>query len=308
MLGAVIVLATAVVVVRPGIALDVWRMATLRWHGARAGTTSVRGQEIAWAELGSGPPVLLVHGLRGELTIQLPLARALAERGYRVVALDLPGHGRSSAPREPLDIASAGRIAVELSRELGMERPVLVGHSLGGWIVGWQTLSDPDAGRGAVLISTAGLPFELPRLSLLLSRTAGDARRSVRLLFAEPPRIVPLPVLWFAVQRPHAASLDLLRSAVSGRYLLDGLVSASAVPTLVVFGEQDRLVPPEVGREIATSHRDARFAGIEGAGHMVVWEKPAEVAEAIDAFILGLPATRPVDGEDAAPRSAPPGS
>jgi pimeloyl-ACP methyl ester carboxylesterase len=136
----------------------------------------------------------------------------------------------------------------------------------------------------AVLISTAGMPFDPPPLRLLLTRRVEDAREAVPLLFAEPP-FVPWPVLHVSSARRVETPLDLLRSALSGAYLLDGLAAGMVPPTLVLFGAEDGIVPPSVGERLAASSPRIDYAAIEGASHMVVWEKPAWLAERIDAFL-----------------------
>ncbi|RMG47548.1 MAG: alpha/beta hydrolase [Acidobacteria bacterium] len=273
----------------PELALGTWRLAA-RWrYGARAGEIEAGDARLRYLEVGRGRPVLLLHGLRGEGTVLLPLARELARRGFRAVTIDLPGHGRSPAPIRPLDIGAAANLLLEAAGRLEMgPRPALVGHSLGGWIVAYAALRDPGRCGPVVLVSSPGLPFDPPPLPQLLSTTVAQARASLPLLFARPPRFVPAPLLWIAVRRPAGTSAALLASALSGRFLLDGLLEGLAVPALVIFGEQDRLVPPRIGREMA-DRIGTRFEIVPGAGHMVVWERPAATAERIGAFLAAPP-------------------
>lgn len=280
-------IALAIVVVRPVLLLDTWRVAE-RWrHGGRAGSVEVAGRRLGFVEVGQdGPPVLLVHGLRGESAALLAFARALADRGLHVVAIDLPGHGRSPEAAAPLDIGGAARLVLEAADGVGLgPRPVLVGHSLGGWIVLWAALEQPGRCRAVVPIAAPGLPFDPPPLPELISQTVSDARRSLPDLFARPPWI-PAPLLWVAIRRPAASSAALLASAFSGRFLLDGLLEGVAVPAVVVFGAQDRLVPPEVGRSMAEA-MGVPFVTVPGAGHMVVWEQPERTADVVRRALEG---------------------
>ncbi len=275
------------VVLRPGIGLAAWRLAGRVLHHARVGYVRADGERVAYLELGSGPPVVLVHGLRGESVVMLPLASRLAARGWRVICIDLPGHGHSPDPRRPMDIGRAARVVREVIRELGLERPPVIGHSLGGWITAWLALEDPAAVGPVGLVASAGLPFEPPPWPDLLPRTTAEARRGLRLLFADPPPRVPAPVLWFASRRRVATSLDLLRSALSGRYLLDGLLPGMAVPALVVAGEEDHIVPLPAAREMAAELPGHRIEVVPGTGHMLVIEAPDRVAGILDRFLRG---------------------
>lgn len=273
----------------PDDAMEAWRVAEHVRFGARTGEMLLEsGERLAWAEVGpreTERALLLVHGLRGESTVMLPLAAELAGHGHRVIAIDLPGHGRSSPPAEELTIGRASGIVREAAAALDPGRPpVLVGHSMGGWIVGWTALEDPDSVAAAVLVSSGGMAFEPPPYPVLMPDNEEDARRSLPLLFADPPR-TPGIILEIASSRPMTGSLALLRSGLSGHYLLDDLLGGMSVPSLVIWGEQDRLIPPGVGRRLAEALPDARYVGIENTGHMVVWEDPEGVADAIDAFL-----------------------
>jgi pimeloyl-ACP methyl ester carboxylesterase len=274
------------VYLHPAIPSIVLRTAMARLYGARTGTVGVRGTTIAWTELGAGRPIVMVHGLGGESAALIPLARRLATRGYRSVMIDLPGCGRSPVlAGRPLELDEAGRLALDAaaSRNVG-PRPALLGHSLGGWIVAWQALERPERCGPLILTAAAGMNFDPPPLNVLMPRTVADGRRNQALLFADPPYI-PTPVLWAAVRRPRPANFDLLRSAMSGRFLLDGLLPGLTVPALVVAGAMDRIVPPSSSRAMAAQIPASHYVEIPETGHMLIWERPAETAAAIDVFL-----------------------
>ncbi len=263
-----------------------WRRLAYLRHGARCRSLELRGRRAAWTELGEGPPVVLVHGLRAEIGVMLPLAEALAMRGWRAVLVDLPGHGASESLEAPLDIGTASSWLLELiaALELG-ERPPIVGHSMGGWITAWTALAHPEAVGPISLVCPGGWLFDPPPLTALLPSTAAEAEASLPLLFVAPPR-VPRFVLRFASRRKREDSLGLMRSGMGGAFLLDGLLGGMAVPTQLVWGKEDRLIPSEVGAAMAAELGEgARHEELEGTGHMIVWERTVELARRIDAFL-----------------------
>lgn len=272
----------------PETALEAWRAVDRARYGARGGELTLSsGERIAYTEQGKpqDPALVLVHGLRGESTVMLPLGARLSDGGYRVLALDLPGHGRSDPPRRPLTIGRAGAVLVEALEALDAPRPrALIGHSMGGWIVGWTALGEPERCSAVVLISSGGLRFELPPFHVLAPADAAEMRRSLPYLFHDPPH-PPGPVLSVAASRPMTGSLDLLRSALSGEHLLDGLLPGLVPRALIVWGADDRLIPPQVGRRMAAAIPRAERVEVPEAGHMVVWERPDAVAGAILDFL-----------------------
>lgn len=291
--GVLVLVLLAIPFAFPRAGLEVWRTYTRLRFGARSAEIVVDGRRIAIATIGEGEPLVLLHGLRGESTVLMPLARELARSGRRVVMVDLPGHGRSDPPLAPLDIESAGAVLMRVIDQLDLgPRPAIAGHSIGAWVVAWQALAEPERVGPIVLISTPGLAFDPPPYPQLMPHTAEDARLSLPLLFADPP-YVPRPILWVSARRPHGPSLDLLRSAMSGRYLLDGLFEGLSMPALILCGTDDRLVPASVGEQLAALSPRARYVGVPEASHLVVWEKPVELAREIDAFLDHATASAP---------------
>ncbi len=283
--GALVV--AAIPLAFPALGLELWRRTARIALADESGFITLDGgRRIAWASVGEGEPLLLVHGLRGELTIMLPLARSIAARGHRVLLIDLPGHGRSSYDPSFGTIEEASRVVLQSAEALGLgESPTLVGHSLGAWIVAWGALSEPEKVGRAVLLAPPGLAYPPPPYPLLMPQNARDVQRAMPLLFAEP-RWVPWPVRRITTGRDPRTSLALLRSASSGAYLLDGLLEGNGVPMLVVHGTPDGIVPVGVGREIAR-RAGARFVEIGHVSHMLVWEDPERVASEIEVFLQG---------------------
>lgn len=285
--AALALLAAVAIALRPPIAFAVARRAAYLRAGAEWGFVEAGGERLGWVAVGEGPPVLLVHGMRAEASIMLPLASALADRGWRAIALDLPGHGRSAPPAGSAEIDRIGEVVLAAAARLGLsQRPAILGHSMGGWIVAWQALADPARCGPIVLVSAPGVFSELPPLPRLHPATPEEVRLSLPYFFADPPPL-PWPLLWLASHRPDGIGLGLLRSGLSGRFLLGGLLPGLAVPALVVAGAEDRIVPAATSRRMAEEIPGSRYVEVPQAGHMVVWEDPAAVAAAADAFLRG---------------------
>lgn len=288
-LFAVSALLALVVHLNPSWSIELWRTG-MRWsNGASTAQLMLDGQRVSYDRLGHAsqrPPLILVHGLRGEATVGLPLAKELARLGHEVIVIDLPGHGSSDESQQPMTLDTAGRLTLRAAQRIAPNRkPVLIGHSLGGWICAWQALRAPDQVASLVLISSAGTAFDIPPFPLLLSTDESGVALSMPLIFAKPPPVIPTSMAKGAADRKIEASLDLLRSAISGKYLLEGLLAAQAVPTLIVFGSEDRLISPDVGRNMATEIGSAKYVEIEGSGHMVLLEDPVRLAGEIDEFL-----------------------
>ena len=284
-LFALAAVAALAVAVRPDIAFAVARRAAYLRVGADWGTAEIDGERLGWIAVGEGPPILLVHGMRAEASIMTPLARALADRGWRVVALDLPGHGRSAAPHGPVEIDRVGEVVLDAAAAMGLPpRPALLGHSMGGWIVAWQALAHPERCGPVVLVSAPGVWTDLPPLDRLHPETAAEARLSMEYFFSKPPP-APWPVLWLAAHRPVGIGLELLGSALSGRFVVGDLLPGLNVPALIVAGAEDRIVPAEASRRMADALPVRRYLEVPGAGHMVIWEAPEVVAGAADVFL-----------------------
>ena len=265
---------------------------------------SVDGARLHYVDRGSGPAIVMVHGLGGQLrNFSYAMLEPLA-RDHRVVLVDRPGSGYSTADdgAEPT-IAEQGAIIGRFIETLGIERPLLVGHSLGGAVALALALDRPGLIRGLALIAPltqpqqdvpdafrglAAIPASMRRL---MAQTIGaplgrlTAERTVRAIFA--PDTAPED---FATRgggaltvRPGAIAAAAADLASGGRDVaaLAARYDMLAVPTAILFGRDDPILSPEVhGHRTAAAIPGATLTVIPG-GHML----PITAAEATIGFV-----------------------
>ncbi|MFC6789079.1 alpha/beta fold hydrolase [Methylobacterium komagatae] len=250
------------------------------------------GGSIAYAETGEGEAIVLIHGTLMALEdVWLPLAPRLAAR-HRVIALDRPGHGFSTRRRlvdaSPWRQAAAIREALD---QLGLHRPVLVGHSFGATVALCLALSDPDAVAGVVAM--APLCFPEPRLEQILfgPRALPGLGDGLSQVLAGSLDRAMLPLLWRAIFLPQtvppdfAARFPWARACGPARMIAEGedamttwtaLGRAAAayptcrVPVRFLGGTADLVVNNALhGALAATLMRGAHFTWLPGTGHML---------------------------------------
>ena len=259
---------------------------------------------------GTGPPLLLLHGFTGSSANWTPL-RAAFNVAHTTIAVDLPGHGRSSSPSDPMRYALA-RFADDVVRvldALDLDRVALLGYSMGGRAALRIALAHP-ARVAALVLESASPGIENPvqrtervagdlALAMSIERDGVDAfvSRWEELPMWVSQRRLPTPVL--EAQRAQRKASDpgglanSLRGAGAGvdesvLHRLAGLI----VPTLVVVGALDE---PYValGRSMQQVLPDARLTVVADAGHAVHLERPDALADTVLAFLDGVPS---VDG------------
>jgi pimeloyl-ACP methyl ester carboxylesterase len=247
-------------------------------------------------------PIVLVHGLGGTWRSFGQVPERLAER-YRVVAIDLPGFGRSKPLPDrtfPLDVVG-DRLAEALD-DLGIDRHLLVGHSMGGGVAIAYAAERPQRVSGLVLIAPAGLvasgavrpSWRRPGLHRL-------GREATR--FAEPLLVASGRLRRAALSRlvhdpdalRRADVLALVRGSVRGRAtgpagieivhagLLDR-IDRLTMPTVVIWGERDHVVGPGGAARFARALPDGRLVFLPDTGHLPQLERPDEVVQAISGL------------------------
>lgn len=225
----------------------------------------VDGRPVRYRVSGSGEPLVLVHGLAGSWRWWSPVLEQLAAR-RRVHVVDLP------RLRHPVRAAQLSEWLARWLDAVGLDDTELVGHSLGGLVAAELAATRPEQTRRLVLVAPAGIPCgrSLSGRALPLLRTLYDVRRSLPMLTIDAVRTGPLEV---------ARGIAF----VSGRDLRQELSTIRA-PTLVVWGERDRLVPLRIAEEWRQAIVDVRSTYLS-CGHVPMLEAPTELAACMLSFL-----------------------
>ncbi len=229
------------------------------------------------------PPALLVHGLGVSGAYLLRLADSLAP-GHDVYALDLPGFGAAPRPDRPLTVPELGRVVAGTISALGLEAPVVVGHSMGCQIVVDTVKDHPGLCSGYVLI---GPTVDADARTLLR-----QARRLLRDTLREPPATNAL-ILRDSLRMGPLRYLRTARHMLRDR--IEDDIRRCTVPGLVVRGGRDPIAGRDWARRLAGAAPDARLLEIPGAPHNVQHTDPAELAAACAPFLAACRA-RPRPG------------
>lgn len=227
------------------------------------------------------PPLIAVHGAGGTSRHWGYQLSGLSDL-TGVVALDLPGHGRSSGDTHTSVAEGAQRVRALLDA-LGLERAVLMGHSMGGAIVQTLALHDPHRVAGLVLVGTGARLRVHPTI---LSGIVEDWAATTALITAwsYAPGQTPA-VLEQATAALRATPPAVLHADYSACDRFDAVaeISRIAVPTLIVVGAQDQMTPPKYAEFLARTLPQTQLVVVPGAGHSVMIEQPQPVNATIRA-------------------------
>jgi pimeloyl-ACP methyl ester carboxylesterase len=267
----------------------------------------VHDARVNYVELGTGSPVVFVHGLSGCWQNWLENVPHFAER-HRVVAVDLSGFGESELPHEEISIPGYGRFIDAFLGAIGIDRAVLVGNSMGGFIAAETAISHPSRVEKLVLVSAAGGPSLndwhsnhgrlLPRGARLFAPIAAAS-------FARREHLVRRPglrrVLLFKVARhPDRLEPELCYEVASGAGkpgFMDALqaimdydfrdrIPEIKAPTLIVWGQNDEIVPVQDAHEYGRLIPGSRKVIFDDTGHVPMLERPARFNRLLDEFLL----------------------
>ena len=268
----------------------------------------LHGHEVIYRMAGSGPVVVLIHGMVNSWRHWREVAERLAD-SYTVIAPDLIGHGDSATPRGDYSLGAHAAAIRDLLAALGVRHASIVGHSLGGGVAMQFFWQFPERVDRLVLVSSGGLG---PRVSPLL-RLAALPGASPALALAARPRVVtgigalagalerrgsPKAVYLSAIARAlrplqgsgaRRAFLQTLRAVIDARgqrvSAVDRLYLLGPVPTMVVWGERDRTIPVADGRAAHEAIPHSRFETLPKAAHFPHLEDPEGLAAALRDFL-----------------------
>ena len=269
---------------------------------------TLHGRRAVYRIAGSGPPVVLIHGMLNSSSHWQSVALELA-REHTVIAPDLIGHGDSAAPRGDYSLGAHAASIRDLLAAIGIERATIVGHSLGGGVAMQFFYQFPQRVERLVLISSGGLGQQvspmlrtaaLPGVSALLSLTiqprllaalAGGGRRMRERALSGGVHLQAIARALRPLENADArqAFLTTLRSVIDvhGQRVsaTDRLYLLETMPTMIVWGERDHTIPLEHGRLAHEAIPHSFFKTLPDAAHFPHLEDPQGLSRLLSEFI-----------------------
>lgn len=273
----------------------------------KARAVEVHGRPMNFIEAGSGPVLLLIHGMAGTCANWESVIEPLAI-DRTVIAPDFPGHGASAPGGGDYSLGGLASSLRDLMLALGHERATLIGHSLGGGVAMQFTYQFPEMVERLALVSSGGLGPDvspllraaaLPGANLFISATAGVGSqigsvigRGIGAIGFRPNNDLAEVARGYATLRDperRKAFLATLRAVVDmeGQRIaaLDRLYLAEALPLLILWGENDPIIPVEHAREAHAQLPGSRLEIFGGTGHVPMLERPGRFIATLQRFL-----------------------
>jgi pimeloyl-ACP methyl ester carboxylesterase len=284
---------------------------TLRDYEVSTRELTIHGRRQSYRIAGSGPVLLLLHGIAGTADAWVPSMPVLARR-FTVIAPDLPGHGQSDKAPGDYSLGALANSMRDLLVGLGHTRATIVGHSLGGGVAMQFAYQYPERCERLVLVASGGLgrsvnpllrAAALPGAGLVLSVAAppivavggllGSLAGRVGLRPAPDVREISRGFATLVDGRTRSAFLDTLRSVVSpsGQRVdaTSKLYLAAGMPVLIVWGSRDPVIPANHGRRAHSMIPNSTYVEFEESGHMPHADEPHRFADVVLEFAEACP-------------------
>lgn len=257
------------------------------------------GVELAWYDSGAGRPILFLHSFGHNKTLWFPQLTYFLERGYRVVAPDMPGHGDSSFNAGNHTVDAIARRCIELCEALQLRQVVVAGISMGGYIALRMWAHKPDLVSAMVLSNTKA---EADTEEIVARRrtqiasirehglehfvhTGAPKRLSPSVLEKRPWVLDSIKMMNFTVSAEvNAATLE----AMAAREDDTPVLATIDVPVLVTAGSDDKFIPPDSAAKLRDGIRDSELHVIPETGHVSNLENPTEYNRVLDGFVSNL--------------------
>lgn len=231
--------------------------------------------DVRFRQAGSGPPVVLVHGLGVSADYWWRTGPRLAALGFRVLAPDLPGFGRTRGPRLGLGVPAQAAALREWARAMGIGPAAYVGHSLGAQAVLDLAARAPETVTALVLASPTGAPGVRGHLRQAFGFLADVA--------LEPPKLIPIVAEAYLRAGLVRWAATWVRAQADDPF---GDAARVRLPSLVVVGTRDPVVPGWYARELAARLPGCRVVRIPRAAHAVIFSQPEAFCRAVGDFLF----------------------
>ncbi len=280
----------AILYARPVTVFETWAALRLRVSGVRSAFVQAGPHRLHYLEAGSGPPLVLVHGLASSATQDWGRLVPTLARRFHVYAPDLPGFGESERPAAadysiPMQV---GAVRAFLEAK-GIRRARVAGISMGGWIVARLAGEHPGMVERLVVVDAAGMRPERPDIpaEVLLPRDEEGVRllvAAVRNNAPAPPSFVARDILERRLQEEWIVR-RALESMRDGDDWLNGTLRRADMPVLVVWGRQDRLIPVAYAAGLQAEFPRAELVVLDGCGHVPMADCPEAFDRAVIPFL-----------------------
>lgn len=235
----------------------------------------VQGVPVCYEVAGQGEPLVMVHGFAESTRVWYRNVPELLEH-YRVYLIDLPGFGAMRRFHRLFKLVDLGAWLDNWRLAVGLDEISLVGHSMGGYVAMAMAAERPQKVKRLALVDSLGIPLQRS-----VARLMGPAFRAV-------VRATPSPWLAMSYDSLRAGPLTLWRVSRQITALdASAVLSAINVPTLLIWGEDDDLIPFALGRQLHTHLPQARLCVIHGANHFCMYEQPRLFNQTLLAFLHG---------------------
>ena len=268
---------------------------------------SIHGQSVAFRSRGNGPVVLLLHGMAGSSSTWVPVMRLLQSE-YTVLAPDFPGHGASTKAAGDYSLGNYASAMRDLLHVLGIRRATVVGQSFGGGVALQFAYQFPELCERLVLVDAGGLGREvnwvlramtLPAAEYVMpvffpdfARRAGDfVERMLSRLGVHNPAAAEIWRAYGSLTDPESrrAFVRTVRGVIDpgGQSVnaMDRVYLAARMPTLIVWGEKDRIIPVIHAHQAHAAIPNSRLAVMDGVGHFPQVEAPRRFTEILLEFL-----------------------
>jgi pimeloyl-ACP methyl ester carboxylesterase len=244
-------------------------------EGFREGYVESGGFRIRYMAAGEGPPLIHLHGAGG---LRLTPGHDFLSRQFRVIAFEMPGFGLSAENDRTRDMAELAATMAKAADGLGLAEFNLMGTSFGGKTALWLAVQQPDRVQALILEAPAAIRPEGSE------PPSGSPEEMARRLYAHPERVAPLPPSDPTVRAKQTRLVARLRGPDRDADL-EARLPGVAIPTLVLFGTVDRVIPPEMGHFYKELMPNAHLVYVYDAGHAISTERPEAFTEVVADFI-----------------------
>ncbi len=251
----------------------------------------VDGQTVRYRIAGVGKPIIILHGWGSSLDSWVGVQQILAEKGFLVVTVDLPGFKGTLPPPTVWGIEEYANFVKQFAATLGFKKFTLLGHSFGGQIAICFALAYPDTLPALILCGAAGIRRRTIRTNIFLSLTK-VLGQIFTLPFLKQFKDKTRELFYRAIRRRDYFEAQGIMKEVMEKILREDLtheLSRITIKTLIVWGKLDTITPLAYAREMGKHIHDSIVEVVENAGHSPHKDRPQEFTNIILSFLKDIP-------------------